>query len=329
MRAYVFRGASDGKKVVVADYRTAAVWDLNTGEKLVNLHQSDEDVAASALSKDGRYAATGPGPGGEIPTHHDNAIRIWDLKSQRVVDRIELQASELQFSSDGKYLLITGLSSVWLWNLKTHQFDFSYPAHYAEIRADSSEFITGDIRRIILWDLKTKKQKVVLDCPFSRYFFESMQLSPDRKQLLTSCSDYTIRSWDLATGHLFHEFQGQPTFVIGAGYAQNGKLVASPCLDGTLRVWDASTAKLIHTIDCKDQIMDQQFSPDGNRCLLDTRQGVFLVDIPNGKILGLLEPFVPVNDSCSAGDRLVLLRDPIQIYDWKTGNLIKVVTPKK
>ena len=313
----------------MSDYRTASVWDLNTGEKLLKLQQTDEDVVASALSRDGRYAATGPGSGGEIPSHHDNAVRVWDLKTQKVVDRIELKSSELQFSPDGKYLLLTGvsMSSVWLWNLRTHRFEMSYPGHYAQLNADSTQLVSGDIRQIVLWDLKTKGQKQVFDCPFSRYFFESMQLSPDGKQLLTSCSDYVIRSWDTSTGRLLHEFQGQPTFVIGAGYALNGKLVASPCLDGTLRIWDALTSKLIHTIDCKDQITDQQFSPDGNRCLLETRQGIFMVDIPNGKVLSVLEIFHPVNDACTSGDSLIVLRDPIQIYDWKAGKLIKKVTP--
>ncbi len=315
----------------MADFRSATVWDLNTGVTILKLQQSDEDIAASAMSRDGRFAATGSGSGGEIPTHHDNAIRVWDLRTQKVVDRIDVKASELQFSPDGKYLLITGvsLSSVWLWNLKAHRIELSHPAHYAELTADSSQLVTGDIRQIVVWDVKTKKQKQVIDCPFPRYFFESMQLSQDGKQLLTSCSDYVIRSWDLATGRLLHEFLGQPTFLIGAGYAQNGKLVVSPCLDGTMRAWDASSAKLIYSIDCREQIMDQQFSPDGNRCLLETRKGVFLMDTVNGKILAVLELFQPVNDACTAGDKLIVLRDPMQIYDWKTGSLIKQVTLQK
>ncbi len=333
MHAYVLRGATDGKSVVLSDYRTATVWDLSSGAKLAELKQTDEDVASVAMSPNGFYVATGPGSGGEIPSHHDNAVRIWDLKAHKVVDRIDLHASEMRFSEDSSRLMISGASSssVWIWNLKLHRFDFTYPSRYGAFSHDGKQLLTGDIRQIILWDLKTKRQLRVIECPFSRYFFESMHLSQNGKLLLAGCCDFILRTWDLETGKLTNEYVGHPTFHLGASFADHDRLVASPCLDGKVRVWETASARIVSTIDCHDQIMDQQFSSTGNACLVETRQGTMLVDIVHGKVTATLEVFQPVNDICLDPklDQFVLQRDPLKIYSWSTGKLIKRLELRK
>ena len=332
MYAYTFRAAYDGKNIVVSDYRDGNVWVAKSGQLLLKLKQTDEDVANVAISPDGKLVATGPGMGGDIPSRHDNATRIWNLQTGKVVDRIDVKGSDLAFSMDGKQLLIGGSStnSTWLWDLDRHRFQFIFPGRSAQFSTDGTKVLAGDIRQIVLWDLRTLKQLRRIECPFSRYFFDSMQLSKDGRQVLVACSDYVVRTWDTQTGALIKEFQGHTSYLVGASFSAKDESVVSGAMDGKILVWDVASGQILRTISCKGPVEGILVSPNGRKGLALSGQEVAFVDIEQGKILEHYSNFRPENEAAFSPDckTFVVLRESIEVYDTWNGKLMRTVKTK-
>jgi len=326
MYAYTVRVAYDGQRILGANYPNVNIWDAKTGKLISRLKQTDEDVSAVAFSHDGKIAATGPGMGGDIPSRHDNAVRIWDLQTGSMIQRVEHHGNEFQFSPDGSLLLIGN----WMWDLERKRFKFVFPGRHAQFSKDGSKVVAGDVRQIVVWDVKTLKQIRRLECPFSRYFFDSMELSKDGRQCLSACSDFVVRSWDCQTGDLLHEYRGHSTFLMGAGYTANDREVASGSMDGKILVWDTATAKPKREIHCRGPVEVVLMSPDGGKCLAACGDGVSLIDLEAGREVARYGKFIPEVDSAFApdGKTFSVLWDPIEIYDARSGALVRKIAWK-
>lgn len=328
MYSYTVRAAYDGSRILGADYKTANLWDAKTGDLLYRLKQTDEDLGSVAFSLDGKFAATGPGMGGDIPSRHDNCVRVWDLQTGKMYQRIELTGNDFQFSPDGRQLLI---NSTWLWDIDARRFRFVFPGNHAQFSQDGSKILVGEYKQIVVWDLKTLKQLCRIECPFSRYFFDSLELSKDGRHCLTACSDFVVRSWDCLTGDLLHEYRGHTTFLMGAGFISNDRKVACPSMDGKILEWDALSGRVTREIKCRGPVEVVLLSPDGSRCLAACGEGVSLIDLDTGKELGRYDRFVPESEAAFAPDSktFLILKDTAQIYDAGTGALVRKLEYKK
>lgn len=95
------------------------------------------------------------------------------------------------------------------------------------------------------------------------------QFSHDGKRLL-STSETTIRIWDLATGKMLHEFQGNKRWMYGARLSPDGTMIAAfggwNGEDSVLRCLDARTGKELYArTDHKGCCETAWFSSGGNR----------------------------------------------------------------
>ncbi len=62
-------------------------------------------------------------------------------------------------------------------------------------------------------------------------------------------ADYTVRLWDMATGHEIRRFTGHGSTVVGLAFSPDGNLLASSgSFDQTVRIWEVATGKQLHCL---------------------------------------------------------------------------------
>ncbi len=256
----------------------AALWDLETGQRLRDLVGHTNVVIGAAISPDGRTALTGSA---------DRTLRLWDVASGEPLARLvghDDWVFDVAFSPDGRRALSASVdSTARVWNL----FDGSYLGSFAtdrvagvravDISADGSRVVAGDDEmRVILWDAATGEA--------IRRFGEgggghttdvtAVVFSPDERLVLSADLDGVIILWDAATGEAIRRFEGHGNAVMALAFSPDGAQAISgsgdpasriPGEDNTVRLWEVATGREIRRFEGhQDVIWDVAFSPDGS-----------------------------------------------------------------
>ena len=197
-----------------------------------------------AFSPDGRFlAAAGNGPGmlspdGEFLPAAGTApgICLWDLRSpgNERAETISIpiqQVNRMMFSPDGQSLVLT---------------------------ADLD-------RTILLWDLATRRERMVLRHPST---VESIAFSPDGRGLATAGGrdDGSICLWDLQTGSRRTLPEDGPCHTVAIAFSPDGTLLASAGFpEHHVRLWDVKTGRVCRVFSGHTRpVTSVAFSPDGS-----------------------------------------------------------------
>ncbi len=153
----------------------------------------------------------------------------------------------------------------------------------------------GDDSDALIWDAATGDQ-VVGPLKHDKAVLRGV-FSPDGARVATCSQDGTARIWNSQTGApitlpLSHQVdtadQTSENPVLKVCFSPNGKFLATVDLNRTVKIWDSESGKpacqpLVH----KHNVLDVQFSPEGNRLLAaaGAERVVRIWDIPSGKAL--------------------------------------------
>lgn len=192
--AFSISGRSDVPNV--AENRIVQ-WDLTTGQPLKSWISDEREVHSVAVSPDGSLLAVGG----------INSLRLWDITTGEVVQRLRVSAGEagpstinsMVFSPDGSTLLLGSSNTlVELWDVQTGELRRRFSGH------------TDAVRGVVF--------------------------SPDGTQALSGADDRTIILWDVAEGAALRRYSGHTGAIIGVALAEGGA-AASVSWDNTLRQW--------------------------------------------------------------------------------------------
>jgi WD40 repeat protein len=103
----------------------------------------------------------------------------------------------------------------------------------------------------------------------------SLVFSPDGKKLISSSSDQTIRTWDMASQKCLDVLRGHRLEVWRLALLSDGKTLVSGCKDGTVCFWDTSVTHLHQariTLPMEN-VVNWNFAPDGLSILTLDQQG--------------------------------------------------------
>lgn len=161
-------------------------------------------------------------------------ITFWNPENGGLLSRLPTQSErihEIQYSSDGKYLLHAGGTP-------------------------------GQLGEVIVWDLESHK-------PFrellkSEDIVYAASFSPDGKQVAAGGTDRIFRIWNLDDGKLLHSVENHADWILDIAFTPDGKRIVTASRDKSVKVWDQTTKEPILTFPSHtDGVYAVTVSPDG------------------------------------------------------------------
>jgi WD40 repeat protein/serine/threonine protein kinase/class 3 adenylate cyclase len=261
----------DGKRLAAASYRTAMVWDYETGRELLTLKGHATSVYSFAFSPDGKRLATGSS---------DETAKVWDSETGRELLTLKGHAgtvSSIAFGPDGKRLA-TGSDdgTAKVWDSETGRELLTLKGHTDRVLSvafspDGKRLATasGD-NTAKIWDSETGRELLTLKGHTGIVF--SVAFSPDGKRLATASADKTAKVWDSETGRELLTLKGHDSYVRSVAFSPGGKRLATASEDRTAKVWDSETGRELLTLKGHGKgVNSVAFSPDGKRLTTTSR----------------------------------------------------------
>ncbi|MCJ7579993.1 MAG: WD40 repeat domain-containing protein [Candidatus Aminicenantes bacterium] len=239
---------------------SAKVWEVETGNMILDLGGHASHVFQANFSPDSRYVATAGA----------NYARIWEIPSgtelRSVGDHPE-RVNAVNFNPGGDRLLTAssdGTVKVWDWRNRNELLSIDITdgdVYYACFSPNGRFIAAGSTNGLVgLWDANSG-QLVRRFLGHSRAI-PFLSFNNDGSRLLTSSVDDTARIWDVGNGNSLLTLGGH-TFK-AAVFSPNGKFIISGNEDGKVIVWNAADGKEITTLyHTGGQVNSVAFSADG------------------------------------------------------------------
>ena len=251
-----------GRRIATAAPKVA-VWDADTGERLLEIDATAGDLA---FSPDGRQLAGNSG----------GMIKLWDSLTGEEIHTIfgRYAYGKLAFMPDGRRL-VTGGGMVCLWDLDESQeaFDLelrslggSASSWTVAFHPESHAFGVVNIgTEAAIYDTETAEKVATL----GQRWDGAMQRKVPPQELMR---------W-------------APYQSVALSLRADGMQMAEVCPDKTARIWGVDSRSPIATIQSDQHLRAVTFSPDGKRVALATEDtAVELWDVAQGERLRRYEP---------------------------------------
>lgn len=247
-------------------------------------------VYGVAVSPDGRLVLT---------ASKGQLVRIWDAATgKQAFPPIQVPASTVTFSPDGKSFLTSGVENVvaTIWDMTTGKprINIHSPPTKtvgAAVAPDGRMVATIQHDQTVrLWDAATGKETDPKFTFPARVW--AVAFSPDGRRLLTGGDENKAQLWDTGTARPIGPPMPHADAVTAVAYSPDGRTLLTGSKDHTARRWDAATGRpvgqpLWHT----DKVYAVAFSPDGRTVLTGSKdQTARLWDVASGQPLGLPLP---------------------------------------
>lgn len=218
----------------------------------------------------------------------DGAVRIWDLKSGRVLstmyDKTRTGISALAVSPDGELVAVCHGETVCIWSLETEQVERSISTN-AGIAAsiafapDGQTIAVGyDAGLAKIWNVSDGR--IVHTFSTHAATVHELAFSPDGSLLATASHDKTVRLWDTKTGRGRMAFISHEACVRCVAFSPDGLTLATGSEDRTVRISDVSTCYPKQIFPLNDCVAVLAFSHDGSTLVaVDQSRRITLKDI--------------------------------------------------
>jgi WD40 repeat protein len=240
---------SSGTLLITASAdRTAAVWELASGQRLVRLEGHASAVRDVAIDQDNNLVTTISDAAGTLGM---STLETWNTKSgKRVRSAIP----------------VTGIG---------HTVRF-LPPDEDEMSGQRVLVATGsrahEAGTVRIYDLQSGE---VVGQPMRHADAVTfMTLGPAGSQVLTTSRDATARIWDSRSGTPLTQPLEHPTAVVYGQIRADGRFLVTGCSDGSTYIWDIASGQLVQRGPLhRQRISLVQFHPNGQQVVSADRSG--------------------------------------------------------
>jgi WD40 repeat protein len=270
----------DGRLLAVPSRGPVSLFDTQTGLVRCRL-QGDRNRATYGLafSPDDKTLATAWAEDGE----REATASLWDTTTGKLRRRFRVPSSavtHLEFSSDGRLLLIPSSCLVRVWDIATGKEVLEQPAHTDGVGSlaftpDGRSIVSGGGETIRIWDATTGAQRRGIVA--HRWFVNQLIVRRDGRTVVSCGADGTVRVHDLTSGKELRRclVDREPETLRAIGpqltllaLAPDGRTAATFCgafdkNPAQVHVWDLETGRILVRRQNSDQGYSGLFSPDG------------------------------------------------------------------
>jgi WD40 repeat protein/serine/threonine protein kinase len=247
----------------------------------------------------------------------DNIITLWDVQTGEALLRLEPGNATLAlaFSLNGRYLLTGGQNGIGhLWDLQSQTrttpiFDITVDDNILAVDfvPNSNSFVVASGNNAILFD--STNLEIIKTYTGHSDLINSLVVSADGSQLLTTSADGTSHLWDIDTGITLRRFSGHGDSVTLGVFIPTQQMVLTASQDSTARLWDADLAHAQRRFDFAAPVLGLAVSPDGKYIVVsidDNNQSPAIFDRATGELIyrfqDRLLPPVPLSNVIYTAD---------------------------
>jgi WD40 repeat protein len=155
-------------------------------------------------------------------------------------------------------------------------------------------------------------------------------ISQNEKYLVSASDDYTLRLWEIDTGHCLHILQGHEGKVRGCVFHEQSNRVLSVSYDKTLRIWDITTGKEKVCFSLPKLLATIDIAHDGHTAICGTLHGdLYVIHLDSGQVLHTLSGHQQAITACAiSNDQQSALSSStdgtLRLWNLTTGSLIRI-----
>ena len=242
------------------------LWDLASRDLVATM--PDEGAESVIFSPDSKYVAA---------VSRDSTSGIWEVKTQREVNRIESRSSRVAFGPNGKYFVSKTEDAIvfWEWSNNDPITATFTPGSFAKFSSsvDGRALVLADVHEAVAsFDIYSHSPALQIKLGANE---RSLSLSNYGTYLATAREDNAVLVWSLT---------GQPEVIammkgdkeeqnkgkgdVGSGlFSPDGRYLVIRKKDGTLLFWDPVKGEVTRGAFPDPEIYSIQLSGDGRRLI--------------------------------------------------------------
>ena len=280
----------DGRQVVSGSTdKTLRVWDLASGECLRTLEGHTRSVHAVAITQDGRQV---------VSSSEGYILRVWELSAidQNTVEWAVSRPPDVQDVQAAAVTVQQKLEVARL-ALQSEQVSEAAKALSEALRVPGFE---RDPAVLALWHAAGRRAGLSSGLRMAHMqrtleghtrWVTAVDISPDRRRVVSGSRDNTLRVWNLVSGESLHTLEGHEDYVEAVAITPDGRQVVSGSVDKSLRVWDLASGECLRTLEGHTGgVTAVVITPDGRQVVSGSWDNTLRVwDLASGECLRTLE----------------------------------------
>ena len=291
--SYMVAFSPDNLRLAASVNNQPAVYDIGTGQKLVDFPSDPSGAGPGVFSPDGKLFAVCFG----------SRVVVADAKTGQVLLRMAGHQSyyfQLAYSLDQSMLAgATSDGFAFVWDAVTGQELYKLAGHTGAVNGvtfspDGKRLLSsssdGTLR---IWDITPSGNREELAWNSQRGQsaqpnpFTAVAYSPDGLRLAAAGGQGAASVWDAKTGKEYYSLPGESGRVGAVAFSGDGRLLATSSAEKSVSIWDALSGKLIQRLEGhQDWVGGLSFSPDGQKLVtIGYDRQVILWDVRSGEML--------------------------------------------
>ncbi|MGD2076853.1 MAG: LuxR C-terminal-related transcriptional regulator, partial [Chloroflexota bacterium] len=283
------------------------VWDITSGEELLEIPTSNEYATGLDYSVNGQFLA---GSSTQLQA------AVWDARTGEKLLSLPVSSpiTDVKFSQDNRRLVTAGEDgAAILWNIETGQELLELSGHSQRIQRvifspDRQWLATGsDDGTTKIWDIGVAGNREMFTLVAHDELVYDAVYSPDGSRIASTGDDGQVKLWDAQNGELLFAWSGLASMNFPV-FSPDGRRLAAANATGGVSIWDvASGQELLDLRGVEQPWIAIAFGPDGERLAATGSTGIgHIWDTSSGKQLATFRnDGAPIMELLVASDRFV------------------------